>query len=267
MGVAPPVSPAVSAAAVDRVAALRRARAGARRRTALALAALLLAGGLVALCLGPQWSAPAEAWRALTGGEDGPLGFAVRQLRAPRALLAALAGASFGLGGAAFQTLLRNPLASPDIIGISSGAGAAAVFAIVILGWSGTAVSVFAVAAGLGVAALILQLSVRPGAGGGGGGGAGARLILTGIGVSAMLHSVTIYVLARAPSWTLQEALRWMTGSVNGATLAQAAPTAAARARVGGARGAPARRRAARGRGGPAPAARGGGGAAPPAPG
>ncbi|TGN31848.1 iron ABC transporter permease, partial [Paracoccus liaowanqingii] len=153
--------------------------------------------------------------------------FVVGQLRLPRAALALLAGASFGLAGAAFQILLRNPLASPDIIGISSGASAAAALGIVVLGLEGAALSLLAVAAGIGVAMLITGLSFR-------GGIAGTRLILVGIGISAMLDSVIAYVLARAPSWDLLEAMRWLTGSVNGARLDQALPLALALVLCGG---------------------------------
>jgi iron complex transport system permease protein len=117
----------------------------------------------------------------------------------------------------AFQIMLRNPLASPDIIGISSGASAAAVFAIVVLSLNGPVVSVFAVAAGLGVALSVYALSSRNGV-------AGTRLILVGIGVSAMLESVIAYILSTAPAWSLQEAMRWLTGSVNGAQLSQVLP-------------------------------------------
>src|SRR5699024_5938186 len=126
----------------------------------------------------------------------------------PRAVLAALAGICFGLGGVTFQTMLRNPLASPDIIGISSGTSAAAAFGIVVLGLSGPTVSLLAITAGLGVALIIYLLSYR-------GGVMGTRLILVGIGVAAILQSVTDWVLSAAGQWDLQEALRWLTGSLN----------------------------------------------------
>jgi iron complex transport system permease protein len=73
------------------------------------------------------------------------------------------------------------------------------------------------VASGLGVALLVYGLSFRNGA-------AGARLILVGIGVSAMLESFIAYILSGAGGWNLQEAMRWLTGSVNGARLDQALP-------------------------------------------
>ncbi len=121
------------------------------------------------------------------------------------------AGFSFGLANVTFQTMLRNPLASPDIIGISSGASAAAAVAIVSLGLGGMQVSVFAIVAALAVSLLMYALAFRDGV-------AGTRLILIGIGVAAILDSVTSYVLSRAAEWDLQEATRWLTGSLNGVT-------------------------------------------------
>ncbi|WP_246734473.1 iron chelate uptake ABC transporter family permease subunit [Chelativorans sp. ZYF759] len=183
------------------------------------LGALLLGVFGLTLMLGQSYTPPGEVLRVLLGEEVPGAAFTVGQLRLPRAAMSILAGMSFGLAGVAFQIMLRNPLASPDIIGISSGASAAAVFAIVVLSLSGTAVSVFAVMAGLGVAMTIYALAFRDGV-------VGTRLILIGIGVSAMLDSFIAYVLLQAPEWTLQEALRWLTGSVNSVRLDQAAALA-----------------------------------------
>nr|WP_235726864.1 iron ABC transporter permease [Martelella mediterranea] len=189
--------------------------------------ALLAAFFALTLMLGQSFAPPRDVLRVLMGGDVPGLSFTVGQLRLPRAVLAILAGASFGLGGVAFQLMLRNPLASPDIIGISSGASAAAVFAIVVLSLDGPVVSVFAVAAGLGVALLVYGLAAKNGV-------AGTRLILVGIGVSSMLESVIAYVLSRAPMWDLQEAMRWLTGSTNGARLDQAMPLAISLVLLGG---------------------------------
>ncbi|MEX2518282.1 MAG: iron chelate uptake ABC transporter family permease subunit [Paracoccaceae bacterium] len=210
-----------------KIAALRHFRAQRRRRLTLVLLVLLALGFAVTLSLGQSLTSPIDVLRVLAGEDVPGADFVVRELRLPRALLSILAGMSFGLGGATFQTMLRNSLASPDIIGISAGASAAAVFTIVVLGWSGPAVSVTAVTAGLGVALAIYLLSWR-------GGVAGARLILVGIGISAMLGSVIAYVLSKAPAWTMQEALRWLTGSVNGATLDQCLPVLIALCLFGG---------------------------------
>ncbi len=211
------------------LAAPRVSRSAAARHIQMlsALAALVLGLTLLTLSCGRGCLPPSDVWAALTGAPGANVSFVVVDLRLPRAVMGLLAGASFGLGGVAFQIMLRNPLASPDIIGISASAGAAAVFAIVILAFDGWLVSLVAVAAGLGVAALIWALSSRRGA-------AGARLILIGIGVSAMLDSVTAYVLLEAPAWERAEAMRWLTGSLNGMQLVQALPVAGALLIFGG---------------------------------
>ncbi|TCV69991.1 iron complex transport system permease protein [Neorhizobium sp. R1-B] len=202
---------------LDRIIGSRRRRA---RRHVLVVAILLVLVVVIfalTLSLGQSFTRPGDVVRVLLGENVPGASFAVGQLRLPRAMLAMLAGLSFGLGGAAFQIMLRNPLASPDIIGISWGASAAAAFAIVVLSLKGPIVSIFAVGGGMGIALLVYALSSRNGA-------AGTRLILVGIGVSAMLESFIAYILSQAPAWTLQEAVRWLTGSVNGAQLGQALP-------------------------------------------
>ena len=205
----------------------RRARDSRRRIVITILSMILIAASAVTLMVGQSFTSPTDVIRVLIGEEIPGVTFTVGQLRLPRALLSLLAGMSFGLGGVAFQIMLRNPLASPDIIGISSGASAAAVFAIVVLKMSGPLVSVFAVIAGLGVALVVYLLALRNGA-------AGTRLILVGIGVSAMLESFIAYVLSVAPAWSLQEAMRWLTGSVNGAKMAQLLPLSIALLLFGG---------------------------------
>ena len=207
----------VTSSTIDFIIDGRQRRARKRRVVIAVLLTLLAATIVLTLLLGQSFTPPKDVIRVLLGEDIAGATFTVRQLRLPRAVLAVLAGLSFGLGGVAFQLMLRNPLASPDIIGISSGASAAAVFAIVVLSLSGPIVSVFAVIAGLGIALLVYVLSFRNGV-------AGTRLILVGIGVSAMLESFIAYILSNAPAWTLQEAMRWLTGSVNGAQLGQALP-------------------------------------------
>lgn len=209
------------------VGTLRIHRRRGRLRLAAIMAALLAAGVVATLMTGAMMTPPGDVLRVLAGQDVPGASFAVLDLRLPRATLSILTGMSFGLGGMIFQTLLRNPLASPDIIGISAGASAAAVFAIVVLGWSGPAVSITAVVAGLAVALLIYLLAWRDGV-------SGARLILVGIGLSAMLDSVIAYVVSRAPDWTMQEAMRWLTGSVNGANLGQALPVLVSLVLLGG---------------------------------
>ncbi|KXF75693.1 ABC transporter permease [Paramesorhizobium deserti] len=212
---------------IDIVIHGRRSRAGRRRMVIVLLLGLIVALVAMTLMLGQNYTAPGDVLRVLLGQDVTGAAFAVGQLRLPRAVLSLLAGLSFGMGGAAFQIMLRNPLASPDIIGINLGASAAAVFAIVILQLNGPAVSIFAVTAELGVALAIYALSFRNGV-------AGTRLILVGIGVAAMLESFIAYTLSRAPAWNLQEAMRWLSGSVNGAQIGQAVPVLLALAVFGG---------------------------------
>ncbi|KSZ56479.1 ABC transporter permease [Rhodococcus pyridinivorans KG-16] len=206
---------------IDDLAA-SRIRRGRRRRLVIAvLATLVVAAFAASLMFGRTFYPPADVLRVVLGQDVPGATFTVGRLRLPRAVLAVVAGICFGLGGITFQTMLRNPLASPDIIGISSGASAAAAFAIIVLGLGGTGVSVFAILAGLAVALLIYGLSYR-------GGVAGTRLILIGIGIAAMLDSVTSYLLSTAATWDLQETMRWLTGSLNGATWGATVPVVVA---------------------------------------
>lgn len=216
-----------AASSLDRIIDNRRRRLRRHWLVIAMLTAFVVAIFALTLSLGQSFTPPQEVIRVLLGENVPGATFTVGQLRLPRAVLSVLAGLSFGLGGVAFQIMLRNPLASPDIIGISSGASAAAVFAIVVLSLKGPIVSVIAVVAGLGIALLVYGLSFRNGV-------AGTRLILVGLGVSAMLESVIAYILSQAPAWTLQEAIRWLTGSVNGAQLSQVAPMLMALAVFGG---------------------------------
>ncbi|WP_089773004.1 FecCD family ABC transporter permease [Ruania alba] len=208
-------------AAVRAVAAGRRARSHRRRVVITVLAVLVVTLFAVTLMVGRTFYPPMDVLAVLLGQDVPGAGFTVGTLRLPRAAVAVLTGCCFGLGGVTFQTMLRNPLASPDIIGITSGAGAAAAIAIVFFSLGGFAVSVVAVIAGLGVAMAVYLLSYRNGV-------AGTRLILIGIGVAAMLDSLTYYALDKAPQWELQEAMRWLTGSLNGASWKDATPLAVA---------------------------------------
>nr|WP_029928262.1 iron ABC transporter permease [Ochrobactrum sp. UNC390CL2Tsu3S39] len=214
-------------ATANLIARNRRSRTRKRNLVIGLLLVILVALFLLTLMLGQSFTPPKDVVRVLLGEDVQGASFTIGKLRLPRAVLSVLAGLSFGLGGVAFQLMLRNSLASPDIIGISSGASAAAVFAIVVLSLSGPIVSIFAVVAGLAVALAVYGLSFRNGV-------AGTRLILVGIGVSAMLESVIAYILSNAPAWSLQEAMRWLTGSVNGARLDQMLPLLIALIVLGG---------------------------------
>ena len=208
---------------VQTVVAGARVRRRHRGTVLAVLGILIVVVFAVTLMVGKSFYGPAEVFRVILGETVPGASFTVGELRLPRATMAVLAGFAFGIAGVTFQTMLRNPLASPDIIGISSGASVAAVFGIIVLALDETAVSFLALGGALVTAAAIYLLSHR-------GGFAGTRLILIGIGVAAMLDSAVTYILSRAAAWDLQTAMQWLTGSLNGATWAGVLPIALASA-------------------------------------
>jgi len=208
---------------VQSVVAGARVRRRHRGTVLAVLGILIVVVFAVTLMVGKSFYGPAEVFRVILGETVPGASFTVGELRLPRATMAVLAGFAFGIAGVTFQTMLRNPLASPDIIGISSGASVAAVFGIIVLALDETAVSFLALGGALVTAAAIYLLSHR-------GGFAGTRLILIGIGVAAMLDSAVTYILSRAAAWDLQTAMQWLTGSLNGATWAGVLPLALASA-------------------------------------
>jgi iron complex transport system permease protein len=205
------VSTAVSAkpALPGAVVAVGRRRRRHRQLTVIALLVLaLLLAWAVTLTLGERTFAPAVVWRVL-GGEDIPgVSFTIFDVRLSKLIIGTLAGFAFGLGGVIFQTMLRNALASPDIIGISSGASAAAVVSITMFGLRGRAVATLAVVAGLAVACVVYLLAWRQGI-------HGSRLVLVGIGMGAILNGVVSWALTRGHQYAIAEAMRWLTGSLN----------------------------------------------------
>ena len=202
------------------VAAIRHRERSRARRVTVALAVAVLAMIALTLSYGEfQISLPDVVRSLLNLPTPAGVDYVMASVRLPRASVAALAGLAFGLAGAIFQQLLRNPLASPDVIGVSQGATAAAVLTVMVGGVNGSAVSIAALVGALLTAAAIYLLSWRNGVG-------GYRLILVGIGVGTALTSVTSYVLTRSDIKVAAEALIWLTGSVNGRTWAQILPLA-----------------------------------------
>jgi iron complex transport system permease protein len=134
--------------------------------------------------------------------------FVITTLRLPRVIIGLLAGICFGLAGNIFQKLLRNPLASPDMLGISTGASVAAVFAILILQLSVLIVSLIAIIFGMLISLLIVLLSYHHGY-------SNNRLILIGIGMRAMLSAMISWMLIRTSEYDVGNALRWLSGSLN----------------------------------------------------
>ncbi|SNY62317.1 FecCD family ABC transporter permease [Paractinoplanes atraurantiacus] len=200
------------------VATTRRRSASRARRVSSVLFVAVVAMFALTLSYGEFQISLPDVVRSLLGLPT-PAGvdYIMHSLRLPRASVAALAGLAFGLAGAIFQQLLRNPLASPDVIGVAQGATTAAVLAVMVGGFSGVAVSAIALTGGLVTAIAIYLLSWRNGVG-------AYRLILVGIGVGTALTSVTSFILTRSDVKVAAEALIWLTGSVNGRTWSQIVP-------------------------------------------
>ena len=193
-----------------------------RQRKSIVVSLVLLAIALVLAAVmmlyGNTIYTPSEVWDALKEVEGSAV-FTVKTLRLPRMLTAILAGFAFGMAGNTFQQLLGNPLASPDIIGVTSGASVAAVFGILVLKLPTGIVSLLAVISGLLVSCLIYVLSQ-------GGGFSNARLILTGIGMQAFLNAIISWLLLKASEYDVANALRWLSGSLNGVKLSEVLPLA-----------------------------------------
>ncbi|MDR0635887.1 MAG: iron chelate uptake ABC transporter family permease subunit [Treponema sp.] len=173
------------------------------------LTALCLALCCAMMMLGNTIYPVKDVIRALAGEYVQGASFTVVTLRLPRMLSGLFAGLAFGMAGSVFQTLLRNPLANPNVIGITAGSSAAAAFCILILRASGMFVSLSAVAGGL-FAVLIIFIMSRSAVFSVG------RLILVGIGVQVMLNAVISYLLLIGAEQDVPAVLRWLSGSLNG---------------------------------------------------
>jgi iron complex transport system permease protein len=200
------VSPTAAAAGVPRHRARHR-----RRLVTAALAGAVVVLFLINVLLGTHTVTIPDFLRLLAGERIPGASFIVMESKLPRAVIGTLIGIAFGIAGSIFQTMLRNPLASPDIIGISYGASASAVTAIVVFGAAGLAVSASAMLGALGIALLIYLLSYRRS----GPSAAGARLVLVGIGFAAMMQALVSYLMTRTDIRTAQDALVWLNGSLN----------------------------------------------------
>lgn len=137
--------------------------------------------------------------------------FVVRGLRLPTALSALTVGLALGASGTVFQQLLRNPLASPDFVGITAGASLAAVSGIVLFQVGGLTVCLLALGGAIAAALVMYLLAWRDGV-------SGYRFILIGIGVAVFFEGLTGYMLIKAELFEARQAMHWLTGSVGQAS-------------------------------------------------
>ncbi|WP_156725050.1 FecCD family ABC transporter permease [Streptomyces apocyni] len=189
------------------------------RRAAVVAAALsvLLAAVCVAyLSVGESFVAPAEVLKVILG-QPSSEELVVGTLRLPRMVVGLLVGAAFGVAGALIQTVARNPLASPDIIGISQGASVLAVATVTFGLASYGTLPYVAVSGGVLAATLVYLFAWR-------GGLHATRFVLIGIGFALALRALTTLFLTKGDYLVAQQAMIWMTGSLNGLGWDQAAP-------------------------------------------
>ncbi|WP_227396456.1 FecCD family ABC transporter permease [Jeotgalibacillus aurantiacus] len=194
------------------------------QRTVLrTIVALIVVTGafLISLGLGDVWIPPQDILQVLFGSGEPLNELIVKEFRLPRILIALLVGIALAVAGALLQGMVRNPLASPDIIGITGGASVFVVGFLVLFSDSNGALSVsiqwLPVAAFLGAltaAILVYVFSWKNGL-------SPIRLVLIGIGFSLLMNACTTMLMLIGPIYRASQANIWITGSVNGSTWSQ----------------------------------------------
>ncbi|MEK7418284.1 MULTISPECIES: FecCD family ABC transporter permease [Delftia] len=187
----------------------------------MALVVLALVLGVLLLGTGTLSLSPAEVLDSLLGTGSNPAAERiVQRVRLPRVLTAVFVGASLGMAGAIFQSISRNALGSPDVIGFTTGAASGAI-ALIVLGDAGPLwTSLAAVLSGMATAAVVLALS------GGRRAAGGYRLVLVGIGVGATLSGLNTILLVMGDLDRAVAAQRWLAGSLSARTWAHVVPAA-----------------------------------------
>ncbi|CAM4310290.1 iron complex transport system permease protein [Paenibacillus endophyticus] len=182
-------------------------------RAALLLGAAAILVLIASLAFGEQLIKPAEVWGALLGKGNPDHVLIVQSLRAPRVIVAFLVGASLAVAGAILQSVIRNPLAAPDVVGITGGAS---VGAVAFITYMPSAVSIHflpfaAVLGAFGAALLIYFIAWKNGVN-------PFRLVLVGIGIASLLSAITTFMLVFSPAYSASSSYIWLTGTVYGST-------------------------------------------------
>ncbi len=160
-----------------------------------------------------------QVFNALTGSAPRNITMVVTEWRLPRVMMALLVGAALGISGAIFQSLMRNPLGSPDVMGFNTGAWSGVLVAMVLFGQHLTAITLAAMAGGILTSLVVWALAWRDGI-------ETFRLIIIGIGMRAMLMAFNTWLLLQASLETSLSAGLWFAGSLNGLTWAKTLPAA-----------------------------------------
>lgn len=192
--------------------ALGRVQVFVEKRTALLALALCLAAAALAVysvASGTINYSLAEVISALALRGEDKTELVIWSIRLPRAVAAIAVGMALGAAGSVFQSISRNALGSPDVIGFTTGAATGAVLQIVLYNKGATATALSAVAFGVVTAVIVYLLSRNRGSTG------GYRLVLIGIGVSAMLSALNTLLLAWGDLDLAVKARIWLSGSLN----------------------------------------------------
>lgn len=175
----------------------------------LALSLMTLIVAAIALSTGQLKTSFTELTQVFFGDGDSFLSTVVLEWRLPRLISSLLFGAALGISGALFQSLIRNPLGSPDIIGFNTGAYTGALIVIILLGGNYFQIALGAIAGGIACAAIVYLLAFKQGV-------EGFRLIIIGIGISAMLSAFNTWLMVSSSLETAMSAALWGAGSLNG---------------------------------------------------
>ncbi len=187
----------------------------------IALVLLVLLLGIVSMGTGTIRLSFGDVVGTLLGqNQNAGITKVVTGIRLPRLVTAVFVGASLGMAGAVFQSISRNALGSPDIIGFTTGAATGAVLQIIVFNAGAAATAAAAVVGGLLTAGIVYLLSIKGGVTG------GYRLVLIGIGVGSILGALNTLLLAKGSLELAQSAYLWLSGSLNARTWEQAAPVA-----------------------------------------
>lgn len=201
-----------------RVADQLSARIGLRVVAVVAvLLTLTCVVAIIALGTGDYTISPPDVVRAIVGEGSRTDELVVGEWRMPRVLLAVMFGAALGASGAIFQSLTRNPLGSPDIIGFNFGAYTGALFVMLIVGGGYYQTAAGALLGGLATAAVVYVLAFKNGV-------QGFRLIIVGIAISAMLQSMNVWLILKADLTAAMAAAVWGQGSLAGLGWEQVLP-------------------------------------------
>lgn len=185
----------------------------------LSILLLLMIGLLcvLTLCVGDSTYELSTVFDAIIHQTGQGATFIINRIRLPRLLIGLMAGFIFGITGSVFQNMLKNVLASPDVLGVTTGTSLCAIFLMLQVGISGISVVVISTLFGILVALCIFLLANNNGFN-------TSRLVLIGIGCQAFMSAFITFIVQNSGEYQLVNALRWLSGSLNGVQMKSVLP-------------------------------------------